>query len=192
MHLIYAISKKKTFQIKLLNFKFLDESQSWLVLGMLRLNKLCETLGKNWKYGENENVISELWKRYIRVPFGPVEFLRCKIRCKLVCKMKIVREVGHTEWDCQVEEKQTVIVGLFSLREKAPTRNNQRRHPRGSEKSFPSQKTSKQKLQDSFRNLILKNSSVSRLIPKKNEWPCCMQAKRALFLLKIEGGDFGF
>ena len=43
---------------------------------------------------------------------------------------QIVRKVDHSEWDCQLKQKQkkllTVRVGLFSLREKAPTKNNRR------------------------------------------------------------------
>ena len=39
---------------------------------------------------------------------------------------QIVRKVDHSEWDCQLKKKQkkllTVRVGLFSLREKAPTK----------------------------------------------------------------------
>ena len=36
---------------------------------------------------------------------------------------KIVRKVDHSEWDCQLKKKLlTVRVGLFSLREKAPTK----------------------------------------------------------------------
>ena len=38
---------------------------------------------------------------------------------------QIVRKVDHSEWDCQLKKKLlTVRVGLFSLREKAPTKNN--------------------------------------------------------------------
>ena len=38
---------------------------------------------------------------------------------------QIVRKVDHSEWDCQLKKKKllTVRVGLFSLREKAPTKN---------------------------------------------------------------------
>ena len=37
---------------------------------------------------------------------------------------KDCKKVDHSEWDCQLKKKQlTVRVGLFSLREKAPTKN---------------------------------------------------------------------
>ena len=43
---------------------------------------------------------------------------------------RIVRKVDHSEWDCQLKKTKkkllTVRVGLFSLREKAPTKNDKK------------------------------------------------------------------
>ena len=40
--------------------------------------------------------------------------------CKIV---RIVRKMDHSEWDCRLKKLPAAIVGLFSLREKAPTKN---------------------------------------------------------------------
>ena len=68
------------------------------------------------------------------VPLGTGEFFRwCKKTLQTFAPlsrdfqkfMKIVRKVDHSEWDCQLKKKLlTVRVGLFSLREKAPTKNS--------------------------------------------------------------------
>ena len=85
-----------------------------------------------------ENVIYELWKRYIRTlktlhlnfenviseyPLVPLSFLDDNVKyvARLYARWKSW-EKWTTQWDCQLKKLPTVIVWLFSLREKAPTK----------------------------------------------------------------------